>query len=73
MQLYRKYSFITKSQSNKKTGLRYFEIDQLGNLNADDDSPRLRFAGRPSLRLRRKEGKDGLIKNASLLHAMTRF
>lgn len=27
-----------------------------------DDSPRLRFAGRPSLRLRRKEGR-GIIKN----------
>jgi hypothetical protein len=26
-------------------------------LNAGEDSPRLRYAGRPSLRLRRKEGE----------------
>jgi len=26
-----------------------------------DDSPRLRFAGRPSLRLRRKEGWENIL------------
>jgi hydroxyacyl-ACP dehydratase HTD2-like protein with hotdog domain len=31
-------------------------------LYAGDDSPRLRYAGRPSLRLRRKEGKKAKLK-----------